>query len=78
MVLLGMSRAEILAAALALEPSERVALSVDLLESLEAVEGDDVDTAWGTEIDRRVDELERGEAETISAEEVFGRLGLTF
>jgi putative addiction module component (TIGR02574 family) len=73
-----MSRAEILAAALALEPSERIALSVELLESLEAVEDDDVATAWEAEVDRRVDELERGEAETLSAEEVFGRFGLTF
>lgn len=74
-----MSRAEILVAALALEPSERIALSVELLESVDTVEGsgDDIESAWATEIDRRVDELERGEAETVPAEEVFARYGLT-
>lgn len=72
-----MSRAEILAAALALEPNERIALSVELLESLQAVEPD-VEDAWTTEIDRRVDELERGTAETIAAEDVFARYGRVF
>lgn len=75
-----MSRADILAAALALEPTERVALSIDLLESLEAVEDalTDVEAAWETEIDRRVEEIERGEDEGVPAEEVFARYGLTF
>lgn len=77
---LAMSRADILAAALALEPSERVALSIDLLESLEAVEDDsnDIEAAWEAEIDRRVEEIERGEVESVPAEEVFARYGLTF
>ncbi|MCA9709271.1 MAG: addiction module protein [Myxococcales bacterium] len=72
-----MSRSELLAAALALEPEERIALSVELLESLRAVE-DDVEGAWATEIDRRVDELERGTAETVAAEEGFARYGRAF
>ena len=78
---LAMSRAEILAAALTLEPSERIALSVELLESVEAVDDDvqaDVQAAWETEAERRVEEIERGEAETVSAEEVFARFGLVF
>jgi putative addiction module component (TIGR02574 family) len=76
-----MSRAEILAAALTLEPSERIALSVELLESVEAVDDDvqaDVQAAWETEAERRVEEIERGEAETVAAEEVFARFGLVF
>ncbi len=67
-----MSRAEILTAALALEPTERIALSIELLESLHAVE-DDVDDAWAAEIDQRVEQLERGTASTISVEDVFAR-----
>lgn len=80
MLALAMSRAEVLAAALALEPSERVALSVEILEGLEGVEDDasSVDAAWEAEIERRVEEIERGEDEGIPAEEVFARYGLTF
>lgn len=75
-----MSRAELLAAALTLEPSERIALSVELLESVDAVDDvqADVQAAWEIEAERRVEELERGEAETVSAEEVFARFGLVF
>ena len=72
-----MSRSEIFAAALALEPEERIALSVELLESVQAVE-DDVQGAWATEIAKRVEELERGAAETIAAEDVFARYGRVF
>lgn len=72
-----MSRAEILAVALALEPSERIALSVELLESVQTVE-DDAEDAWADEIDRRVDELERGATDTIAAEDVFARYGRVF
>jgi putative addiction module component (TIGR02574 family) len=80
MLAAAMSRADILAAALALEPSERVALSVELLESLETVEdaADDIEAAWGAEIDRRVEEIDRGQAEGVPADEVFARFGLTF
>jgi hypothetical protein len=56
---------------------EILALSVELLESVQAVE-DDVEGAWATEIDRRAEELERGAAETIAAEDVFARYGRVF
>lgn len=80
MLALAMSRADILAAALTLEPSERVALSVEILESLEVVDDDasDIEATWEVEIDRRMEEIDRGEDEGVSAEEVFNRFGLPF
>ena len=72
-----MSRHEILQAALALPPDERVALSVELLESLDPTD-DGVDEAWNVEVARRIAEIERGEAELIDADEVFREFGLRF
>lgn len=72
-----MSRHEILQAALALPPEERVALSVELLESLDPTD-DGVDEAWNVEVARRIAEIERGEAELVDADEVFREFGLRF
>lgn len=41
-------------------------------------DADDIEAAWEAEIERRVEEIERGEDEGVSAEDVFARYGLTF
>jgi len=70
-----MSREEILQAALALSPKDRVALCVELLESLEPAD-DGVEEAWNVEIARRLAAIDRGEATLVDADEVFGEVGL--
>lgn len=73
-----MSREQIRYAALALAPNERAALAAELFESLDEPADEGVDEAWEAEIDRRLDEVDRGTAQTVSAEEVFRRMGRTF
>lgn len=70
-----MSREEILRAAMTLPREERIALSVELLESLEPVE-EGVEEAWRAEIERREVALERGEEQLIDAEDVLAEYGL--
>lgn len=70
-----MSREEILQAALALPPDERVRLSVELLESVEPAEGG-LSAAWLAEIERRDAALARGEVETVDADEVLAEYGM--
>ena len=67
-----MSRDDVRAAALALTDEERLALAIDLAESLEPA-GDPAEAtrAWDQEIARRVAQLERSEVETIPAADVF-------
>lgn len=69
-----MSREQIRQAALVMDPDERVALAVELFESLEP-EASGVEQAWEAEIDRRVEEVEQGSARLVPAEEVFRRVG---
>ncbi|MBK9266136.1 MAG: addiction module protein [Polyangiaceae bacterium] len=71
-----MTRALLRSTALALPPHERAALAAELLESLDNVENEqDVAAAWDAEIERRIVQIERGEVETIPAEQVMRRLG---
>lgn len=70
-----MSREELLQAALALPRDERVALSVQLLESLEPVE-DGVEEAWRAEVERREAAVERGDDELVDADEVLAEFNL--
>ena len=54
---------------------ERAELALSLIESLEAwVDDGDVEEAWRLEIERRVDEVERGERELIPGDDVFAEL----
>jgi putative addiction module component (TIGR02574 family) len=64
----------ILGTALALPPDERAWLASELIASLDEGEDADVETAWATEIERRITEVESGEAETSSWEEARGRI----
>jgi putative addiction module component (TIGR02574 family) len=60
--------------ALELPTDERAALAQDLLASLDGPPDDDAADAWETEIGKRLDLLESGQARTFSAEEALGRI----
>jgi putative addiction module component (TIGR02574 family) len=55
----------------ALTPEERARLAEVLLESLQDAPLADIEAAWEREIEQRVAAYDRGEIQTISAEEVF-------
>ena len=65
---------EILKDALALPTEARAALAGSLLESLDTEVDEDAETAWVTEINRRLVELESGAVKTIPWAEVRRRL----
>ena len=67
----------ILDTALALSPNERAWLASELIASLDENRDSDVDAAWAAEIERRIAEVESGEAETISWEEARTRIRAT-
>ncbi len=63
-------------AALALPSEDRAALAAELLASLDEEVADltsdtEWDSAWGDELEQRADQFDRGEAETVSVDEVF-------
>jgi putative addiction module component (TIGR02574 family) len=66
--------AEILKAALALPTEDRAALAGSLLESLDTEVDEDVEAAWGNEVNRRVTELNSGAVKTIPWTQVRRRL----
>ena len=49
-----------------------------LLESLESVDDGDIDEAWRTDAEARLDAIERGEARTVPADDVFAKLSRRF
>ena len=64
----------ILDTALTLPSAERARIAAELIASLDEGEDTDVEAAWAAEIDRRVAEVESGEAETVSWEEARARI----
>jgi len=66
--------AEILKDALALPTEARAALAGSLLESLDTEVDEDAEAAWGSEINRRVAELETGVLRPIPWADVRRRL----
>lgn len=58
--------------ALKLKPSERAAVAERLLMSLD-VPDPEIDAAWAQEADARVEAYDRGEIESIPAEDVFAK-----
>ena len=57
-----------------LSDAERAELALSLIESLDGPPDPGVEEAWRVEIERRVGEIERGEAQLIPGDEVFGRV----
>lgn len=62
--------ADLSARAKALPPEDRARLAEELLASLDPRDSD-VEAAWGVEIRRRVEEVERGAVELVPADQVF-------
>ena len=61
---------ELLQKALALPESERAELAGNLMSSLDATVDQDLDAAWQQEVVRRLHEVQSGEVEIVSWEEV--------
>jgi putative addiction module component (TIGR02574 family) len=53
---------------------ERAELALSLIASLDGPADPDVEEAWAQEIERRVRQVESGDAELIPAEDVFARI----
>lgn len=64
----------ILGTALTLPPDDRARIAAALIASLDEGEDTDVKAAWAAEIERRIAEVESGEAETVSWEEARARI----
>ncbi|MHB9130304.1 MAG: addiction module protein [Armatimonadota bacterium] len=60
--------------ALSLPSDERVSLVEQLLTSLNLPVKADIDRLWAEEAERRSAQIERGEVEPISGEEVFSEI----
>ena len=60
--------------ALSLPVEGRVALVQKLLGSLNPPPDKEVEEWWAAEAERRISQIERGEVELVSAEDVFRRL----
>jgi putative addiction module component (TIGR02574 family) len=65
---------EVLEIALKLPKEQRLRLAEQLCESVQDEAQTDVQAAWADEIADRVEALERGEVETVSAKAVFERV----
>lgn len=65
---------EVLAAALALPPTDRAALVEAILASFDFPARAEIDALWGAEVDDRLAAFERGELTATPADEVFARL----
>ena len=60
--------------ALKLTPTERAEVAEQLIASLDEAPETDVEQAWQEEIQKRLQQIERGEVKTIPWEEVQKRL----
>jgi putative addiction module component (TIGR02574 family) len=66
--------AELKQKAAQLSDVERAELALTLIESLDGPADPDVEEAWRLEIERRLGQVERGEVQLISGDEVFAPL----
>ena len=71
---------ELIATAMQLPISDRVALANAMLSSIEPPTGsettqEEVDAAWDAEIARRIDDIDRGRVKTVPSSEVWKRIG---
>ncbi|MBM4039170.1 MAG: addiction module protein [Planctomycetes bacterium] len=60
--------------ALSLPVEARIRLVDRLLQSLNSPTQNEIEEAWAKEVDRRIAQIERGEAKLVPAEEVFAKL----
>lgn len=71
---MGKAEMAIMDDALSLPVEARVELVEKLLRSLNPPTQAEVEAAWAKEVDRRIAQVERGEAKLVPGEEVFARL----
>jgi putative addiction module component (TIGR02574 family) len=64
----------VLEEALKLSATERAEVAEQLISSLDEIPDTDVEQAWQEEVQRRLQQVERGEVKTIPWEEVQRRL----
>ena len=64
----------VLEQALSLPPEERLKVAELLLSSLDAAIQQSIDSLWAAEAEDRLDALDRGEVQTISARDVFDEI----
>ncbi len=57
-----------------LSPDERSQFALFLIQSLEPEDEGDVDEAWRIEAERRLAQIERGEARLVPGDEVFANV----
>ena len=65
---------QVLEEALSLPPEERLRVAELLLSSLAPATQQRIDSLWAAEAEDRLDALDRGEIQTISARDVFDEL----
>lgn len=61
-----------------LSDTDKAHLILFLLESLESADDGDIDEAWRIEAEARLQAIEREEARTVPAEDVFAKLSRRF
>lgn len=64
----------ILEEAMQLEPSSRAMIAETLLESLDFEEGFEISQAWRDEIQRRCEQIDRGEVDLVDSATVMADL----
>ena len=69
-----MTKEQLLAEAMALDPEEREALADDLWMTLDHTSREAIEAAWAEEIERRIAAYDRGEVAAVPADEMFRRL----
>jgi putative addiction module component (TIGR02574 family) len=69
-----MTRSQLVAEALKLDPEDRVEVAHQLLASLDDLSEAEIEALWLAEAERRDLALDRGELKSIPAEEVFANL----
>jgi putative addiction module component (TIGR02574 family) len=71
---------ELIATAMQLPLSQRVALANAMLNSIDSAADsetnqEEIDAAWDTEIGRRIDDIDSGRVKTVPSSEVWKRIG---
>ena len=69
-----MTRSQLMAEALKLDPEDRIEVAHQLLASLDELSEAEIEALWLAEAERRDLALDKGELKSIPAEEVFANL----
>jgi putative addiction module component (TIGR02574 family) len=69
-----MTRSQVVAEALKLDPEDRIEVAQQLLASLDNLSEGEIEALWLVEAERRDQALDKGEFKSIPAEEVFANL----